>query len=191
MDDIVRAALAKWPNVPDCYGWLGMDARGDFYMRDDRCQAAGAFADWRSEPRARGSRIEHDKLLAFIHRNYAQDENSRAYYFQNGPQRVYVELELTPFVWRILSASESLVLQFPEHAPQAPRALYTCEQGLVYADTALGLGVIHTQDMAEFAERLDALEAAGLALQTLSHSALSERFSYLQSPQRERGPHAH
>ena len=23
MDDIVRQALAKWPNVPHCYGWLG------------------------------------------------------------------------------------------------------------------------------------------------------------------------
>ncbi|MFM8464156.1 MAG: DUF2946 family protein, partial [Burkholderiaceae bacterium] len=22
MDEIVRQALAKWPNVPDCYGWL-------------------------------------------------------------------------------------------------------------------------------------------------------------------------
>ena len=44
MDDIVKQALAKWPNVPDCYGWLGLDARGLWYMRDDRAQAAGAFA---------------------------------------------------------------------------------------------------------------------------------------------------
>lgn len=45
MDDIVKAALAKWPNVPHCHGWLGLDARGDWYMRDDRCQRAGPFAD--------------------------------------------------------------------------------------------------------------------------------------------------
>ena len=44
MDDLVRQALAKWPNVPDCYGWLGLDARGQWYMRDDRVQAAGPFA---------------------------------------------------------------------------------------------------------------------------------------------------
>ena len=35
MDDIVKAALAKWPNVPDCYGWLGFDARGNWYMREN------------------------------------------------------------------------------------------------------------------------------------------------------------
>ena len=44
MDDIVKAALAKWPNVPNCYGWLGLDARGNWYMRDDQAQAAGPFA---------------------------------------------------------------------------------------------------------------------------------------------------
>jgi len=43
MDDIVKAALKKWPNVPACYGWLALDARGDWYMRDDRTQAAGPF----------------------------------------------------------------------------------------------------------------------------------------------------
>ena len=40
MDDIVKQALAKWPNVPDCYGWLGLDARGHWYLRDDAVQAA-------------------------------------------------------------------------------------------------------------------------------------------------------
>ena len=44
MDDIVKQALAKWPAVPHCYGWLGIDARGHWYMRDDRVQALGAFA---------------------------------------------------------------------------------------------------------------------------------------------------
>ena len=23
MDDIVKKAMAKWPDVPHCYGWLG------------------------------------------------------------------------------------------------------------------------------------------------------------------------
>ncbi|MBC7705360.1 MAG: DUF2946 family protein, partial [Rhodoferax sp.] len=45
MDDIVKQALVKWPNVPHCYGWLGLDARGNWYMRDDRTQALGTFAD--------------------------------------------------------------------------------------------------------------------------------------------------
>ena len=50
MDDIVKQALAKWPNVPDCFGWLGLDARGDWYMRDDAVQAAGDFAKSKGNP---------------------------------------------------------------------------------------------------------------------------------------------
>jgi hypothetical protein len=38
MDDIVKQALAKWPNVPHCYGWLALDARGNWRMRDERAQ---------------------------------------------------------------------------------------------------------------------------------------------------------
>ena len=67
MDDIVKAALQKWPHVPHCYGWLALDARGDWYMRDDRIQHAGPF------PQVKGSRIDHDKLRAFIERNRGDD----------------------------------------------------------------------------------------------------------------------
>src|SRR5664279_6586568 len=63
-------------------------------MRDDRIQAAGPF------PRIKGSRIDHEKLREFIGRNYASDE-AGAWFFQNGPQRVYVELEAAPWVWRL------------------------------------------------------------------------------------------
>jgi hypothetical protein len=80
MDAIVEAALRKWPNVPHCYGWLALDARGNWYMRDDRIQHAGPF------PQVKGSRIEHAKLLAFIERNYAHDD-AGAWFFQNGPLR--------------------------------------------------------------------------------------------------------
>src|SRR4030095_7710788 len=89
MDDIVRQAIAKWPNVPHCFGWLGLDARGNWYMRDDRVQAAGPF------PQSKGSLLKHDKLIDFIQRNYECDEQGQ-WFFQNGPQRVYVELEGTP-----------------------------------------------------------------------------------------------
>src|SRR4029450_12811758 len=94
MDDIVKQALAKWPNVPHCYGWLGLDARGNWYLRDDRTQAEGPFAE------ARGSMLQHDKLIAFIGRNYDHDERGQ-WFFQNGPQRVYVELDAAPWVWRV------------------------------------------------------------------------------------------
>ena len=103
MDDIVRQAIAKWPNVPDCYGWLGLDARGNWYMRDDQAQAAGPFARAEgddSQTPSKGSLLQHDKLIDFIQRNYESDASGQ-WFFQNGPQRVYVELEATPFIWRV------------------------------------------------------------------------------------------
>ncbi len=110
MDDIVKAALAKWPRVPHCYGWLALDARGQWFMRDERIQAAGPF------PAIKGSRIDHDKLLAFIQRNYECDD-AGCWFFQNGPQRVYVELEITPWVWRIGGGSSADCQPIPAFAP--------------------------------------------------------------------------
>ena len=95
MDELVKQALQKWPNVPHCFGWLALDKRGDWYMRDDRVQALGYF------PQAKGSKLVHVKLIEFIQRNYLHDEHGQ-WYFQNGPQRVFVELACTPFVWRMM-----------------------------------------------------------------------------------------
>lgn len=89
MDDIVKQAMAKWPNVPHCYGWLALDARGAWRMRDERAQAL----------RLSGDKITNPALLAFINRNYARDETG-AWYFQNGPQRVYVDLDAAPHIAR-------------------------------------------------------------------------------------------
>ena len=87
MDEIVRKAMEKWPNVPHCYGWLMLDARGAWRMRDEATRAAGMSGD----------RIAHEALLAFINRNYACDDRG-CWFFQNGPQRVYVNLGATPFI---------------------------------------------------------------------------------------------
>ena len=93
MDDIVRQAMAKWPNVPHCYGWLALDARGAWRMRDERAQHLGLPGD----------KLVNAALVGFINRNYARDERG-CWYFQNGPQRVYLQLEATPFVARNESA---------------------------------------------------------------------------------------
>ena len=88
--------MSKWPNVPDCFGWLGLDARGQWCMRDERVQALGSFQGGQ----AKGSILRHEKLIGFIERNHAVNEKGW-WFFQNGPQRVYIELEVTPFIWRI------------------------------------------------------------------------------------------
>ena len=148
MDDIVKAALLKWPNVPHCYGWLALDARGDWYMRDDRIQHSGPF------PQVKGSRIEHDKLLAFIQRNYGHDE-AGAWFFQNGPQRVYVELEAAPWVWRVEIDAAGLHVHSHTGLPAQVQASWLDENGRLFLATDIGLGLVHTMDMGIAAQAVD------------------------------------
>ena len=145
MDDIVKAAMAKWPNVPNCFGWLGLDARGNWYMRDDRVQAAGSF------PASKGSLLQHEKLIDFIQRNYAPDEAGQ-WYFQNGPQRVYVDLENTPWIWRL--QPDGRVLSHTGTPVQVQETLLD-ESGKLYLVTDLGLGLVHSADMALAAEQVE------------------------------------
>ncbi len=137
MDEIVGAALRKWPNVPHCYAWLALDARGEWYMRDERVQAAGPF------PRVKGSRIDHPKLREFIHRNYACDA-AGGWFFQNGPQRVYVELEAAPGVWRL--DGQGALTSHTGRPAEAAEALLA-EHGRLFVASNIGLGIVHTQDM--------------------------------------------
>ena len=170
MDDIVKQALAKWPNVPACYGWLGLDARGRWYLRDDATQAAGAF------PHSKGSLLEHDKLIAFIARNYDADAQGQ-WFFQNGPQRVYVALEITPWVWRV-QADFSVTAHTGRSA-----VVLDClvdAQGRVYLNTDLGLGLVHTLDVALVAE---AVEVGHWQPEEARAEDLPARYGYTLSPQ--------
>lgn len=169
MDEIVKAALAKWPNVPHCHGWLGLDARGQWYMRDDATQTAGPF------PRNKGSLLRHDKLVAFIHRNYLADEQGH-WYFQNGPQRVYVELECTPFVWRLQPDGS-----VEAHTGEPAAVISSCvdEAGRLYLVTDLGFGLVHSADMLPAAERVEAGEWVPEPVQAAD---LPARHGYVLSP---------
>ena len=175
MDDIVKAALAKWPHVPACYGWLGLDARGQWFMRDDRTQAAGPFAGAGSTEVSRGSHLRHDKLIDFIARNYEADD-SGCWFFQNGPQRVYVELELAPLIWRI-NADFSVVSHtgLSAHVSGA----WLDEQGRLYLQSDVGFGLVHTQDMVVAAE---AVEQGVWVPQELPAIELPGRFGFELSP---------
>ena len=174
MDDIVKQAMAKWPNVPDCFGWLGLDARGGWYMRDDRAQSLGSFAC--GVPAAKGSRLQHEKLIAFIERNYGADAKGR-WFFQNGPQRVYVELEITPWIWRV--QSDYTVHSHTGLQTQCTDCLVD-EQGWLYLLTPLGMGLVHTLDVGIAAE---ALEAGIWTAQTVQRDQLAQRYGYVVSPQ--------
>jgi hypothetical protein len=178
MDAIVAAALKKWPNVPHCYAWLALDARGDWYMRDDRIQAAGPF------PRVKGSRIDHEKLREFIGRNYGVDA-SGAWFFQNGPQRVYVELEAAPWVWRLqLDARSQIAMSSHTGLAVTPVDAFVDEQGRVFVATDRGLGIVHTQDVGVASDAIE--HGAWSAPQEIAFDALVARFGIRLSPAADR-----
>ena len=114
-------------------------------MRDDGVQAQGDFAQ------AKGSKLAHTQLIAFIERNYTCDLYGR-WYFQNGPQRVFVELQSVPFVWRVLdsgllTSAQGDILDLME--------CLVDENGRLYALTAKGLGLIHSMDIWHAAKALE------------------------------------
>ena len=170
MDDIVQQAMVKWPHVPACYGWLGLDARGRWYLRDEAVQACGAF------PLSQGDLLQHDKLIAFIERNYAADAQGQ-WFFQNGPQRVYVELEITPWVWRIES---DLRLRTHTGRIACATACLLDEQGHVYLDSAIGLGLVHTLDVLQVSE---VLEQGQWVAQPVQASELPQHYGFVRCPQ--------
>lgn len=174
MDDLVRQALVKWPDVPACYGWLGLDARGNWYLRDDQAQALGGFNA--GVLGCKGSMLTHRKLIEFIGRNYGPDPKGQ-WFFQNGPQRVYVELAVTPLVWR-LQPDGSVA----DHREQPASVLGTWldDKGCLYLQCDTGFGLLHSQDMVHAADRV---EAGVWQPQAVVHRQLADAFGYVISPQ--------
>ena len=162
MDEIVARSLAKWPNVPAVYGWLSLDRRGNWLIRSTR--ATDRF-----------ERIGNAALREFIGRNYQADEKGR-WYFQNGPQRVYVELEVAPWVWR-LGPGHSVTAHSGQ--PARPGRCLMDEQGRLYLETDMGFGLVHTLDVEQAA---DAVEQGVWILEEVAAADLPGRFGYVCSP---------
>ena len=146
MDDIVKAAIAKWPNVPAVFGWLSLNGRGDWRIKDDP--------------------IENEAINEFIGRNYMNDGCGN-WFFQNGPQRVYVSLEIAPWVYR-LDEFKRLATHTGTH-PRELRQAFADENGRLYFETELGPGVLDDRDTLAFSERIVNEEG-----EVLDDKALSE-----------------
>jgi len=128
MDEIVLRGMARWPNVPAVYGWLALDRRGHWLIK--------------------GSHITNRSVSAFIGRNYAHDEHGR-WFFQNGPQRVFVALEYTPFVYRATNP-EGGALALETHTGNAVAAVggaWIDENGVLLLETEYGIGSLHDSDL--------------------------------------------
>lgn len=138
------SAIARWPNVPACYEWLSLDRRGD----------------WRLQ----GERVTHRGLIDFMNRQYAGDEAGR-WFVQNGPQRVYVDLAATPWIFRRDGSA------FVAHtgAPAGSiKAVLIDGEGKLYLDTALGIGLLDDRDLSAFVEECQPNDEASL-LRLMTH----------------------
>jgi hypothetical protein len=126
MDDQVLRGMAKWPNVPAVYGWLALDRRGNWLLR--------------------GEAITNVTVTGYIGRNYERDADGR-WFFQNGPQRVFVELAYTPFIYRATGAA---ALALETHTGKPATALtgaWLDESGALVVETEHGVGVVHDRDL--------------------------------------------
>jgi hypothetical protein len=150
MDEIVARSLAKWPNVPAVYGWLDLDRRGNWLIK--------------------GERIGNRALREFIARNYAADQ-SGCWFFQNGPQRVFVTLAYTPLVMHY--EGESLL----DHCGRPTQALETFldDEGSVLIRGERGVGLLDDRDLERYAE-------IGENLPRIARSDVAARFGYVQYP---------
>ncbi len=127
MDDIVQQAMAKWPNVPAVFGWLSLSRRGEW--------------------RIKGERISNPIVTDFINRNYACDGLGR-WFFQNGPQRVYVSLDYTPVVYRFADKH-----QIETHTGMPVGSFENVlidEAGALLLKTNHGMGLVDDRDLNSF-----------------------------------------
>jgi hypothetical protein len=143
MDEIVLRAIAKWPDVPSVYGWLRLDRRGNWLIKDDR--------------------VSNPAIAAYIGRNYARDDSGR-WFFQNGPQRVFAALDYTPFVYRITGPESGPfgIETHTGHATHTVEGAWIDENGALLLATDMGPGVVHDRDLARLLPLF--IDANGTAL---------------------------
>ena len=131
MDAAVVRAMAKWPNVPDARGWLSLDRRGVW--------------------RLKGEPIPNRAVVDFIARNYASDSRGR-WFFQNGPQRVFVDLAYTPWVYS-LDGRGALVTHTGRECGAVERA-WIDEAGAMILAGEPGPGIVDDRDLMALSDRI-------------------------------------
>ncbi|MSQ67034.1 MAG: DUF2946 family protein [Gammaproteobacteria bacterium] len=176
----VQRALRRWPTVPAAYGWLRLDRRARWFVRDGL--------------------ITHVRALAFLNQHYARDATG-GWFVQNGPQRAYVTLDLAP--WVLSVQPDGQLLAQGGRPVHAPHTLVLTDCGEVLIASELGLGNVVDRDL----EGLTALLAAGpdgtdphrvlqgdaqaslrlgahlLRVERISRAALPQHFGFVCDPQ--------
>ena len=116
--------MARWPNVPAVHGWMSLDRRGRWCLQ--------------------GKPVTHRRAIDFMNRNYAAEEDG-SLYFQNGPQRVYVDLDYTPWVVS-LDGSRTLLYHTGEPVTEV-RGAWLDEEGNLLLLCDRGIALVCDRDL--------------------------------------------
>jgi hypothetical protein len=135
MQPWVLKAMQRWPNVPALFGWLRLDRRGRWLVQ--------------------GEPITHPRIVSALDQNYGFDEHGR-WYFQNGPQRGYMELDYAPFVLR--RDADGFVTHNGLRVERPTQAIID-ETGTLALASEQGLGEIQGDDLAWVLEHLSVQDA--------------------------------
>ncbi len=171
MDDIVIRSMLKWPDVPDVFGWLRLDRRGNWRLRSEEPASGDGFGP-----------IGNAAFREFIARNYAADERGR-WFFQNGPQRVFVQLAYAPFVFRAEKAG------FADQCGQASPLLegaWVDEEGSLVLRVSGRVGLLDDRDLAQMADQVELgfvqLGGARVDVATLKSTETEGFFGFVRDP---------
>ena len=170
MDSTLSPGLPDWPRSPQIYGWLSLDRRGRWRLRDEV--------------------VHHPGLIAFLSQHYRLDDDGRAY-VQNGPQQVFVRLEYTPWVYRL-----QLDGRVCSHADERTHAIEACwldDEGNLLIKAAPGIGVLDDRDLGAFIGQCQGLDEntpdnlrlvwQGLPVQPITRAEAPARFGFCTDPQ--------
>ena len=151
-----------------------------------------------------GQVIAHRALNDFISRNYDCDSLGR-YFFQNGPQRVFITLDKTPWVVRIIPSEKGLQLITQCQNSIEPSSALSDESGNIYIVGKVNQGqlskqnsqtvaLLHDHDLDHFSQlaklREETCSFGGswdwqgkqLALDPIHSEEIAARFKFITRP---------
>lgn len=145
MRDVAAPTLPHWPDVPDCFGWLSLDRRGHWRLKDEK--------------------ITHPGLIAFLNANYGHDGHGN-WLVNNGPQRVFVALECAPLVLRLLPDG---TLRSHSGGPVcATGRICVTDAGDCLIETNAGPGLLDDRDLAILVDALQTASGEGAGEASIS-----------------------
>ena len=172
MDDIVIRSMLKWPDIPDVYGWLQLDRRGNWRLRDESTESEGA---------AFGT-IGNVAFREFIARNYAVDKRG-CWFFQNGPQRVFVRLAYAPYVFHFADGG---IFDHCGAPAETIQGAWIDDEGSVVLSTGGRIGLLDDRDLSgladQVAEGVVRIRSTSLPVGTLHANEIEARFGFVRDP---------